>query len=245
LQCDRNRASRHAPWRKLCTSALRRIRRRISERIPALAGIDLSIEGRGGEAQRSVAQWGAPSIRYSAAGFEYRVDQGAFFQVNRWLVDALVNCVTANRSGALAWDLFAGVGLFARQLASTFDRVIAVESAPAATAALAHNLAGTTATAVTSDALAFLRRNVREPQPNLIVVDPPRAGLGPEICAAIAEIAPSAMVYVSCDPATLARDLRALIASGFAIEHLTLADLFPQTFHMETVVLLQNPSGRE
>src|SRR6185312_16725463 len=77
-----------------------------SERIPALAGIDLSIEGRGGEAQRSVAQWGAPSIRYSAAGFEYRVDQGAFFQVNRWLVDALVDCVTANRSGALAWDLF-------------------------------------------------------------------------------------------------------------------------------------------
>ena len=216
-----------------------------SERVPALAGIELSVEGRGGEAQRSVAQWGAPSIRYSAAGFEYRVDQGAFFQVNRWLVDALVNCVTANRSGALAWDLFAGVGLFARQLASTFDRVIAVESAPAATAALAHNLAGTTATAVTSDALAFLRRNVREPQPNLIVVDPPRAGLGPEICAAIAEIAPSAMVYVSCDPATLARDLRALIASGFAIEHLTLADLFPQTFHMETVVLLQNPSGRE
>src|SRR6185437_13607152 len=195
-----------------------------SERVPALAGIELSVEGRGGEAQRSVAQWGAPSIRYSAAGFEYRVDQGAFFQVNRWLVDALVNCVTANRSGALAWDLFAGVGLFARQLASTFDRVIAVESSPVATAALAHNLRGTTASAVKSDTLAFLRRNVHGSRPDLVVVDPPRTGLGTEASAALAEIAPPAMVYVSCDPATLARDLRALAAPGYAIESVTLVD---------------------
>ena len=216
-----------------------------SERIPALAGIELAVEGRGGEGQRSVAQWGAPSIQYSAAGFEYRVDQGAFFQVNRWLVDALVSCVAANRSGALAWDLFAGVGLFARQLASAFERVIAVESAPTATAALAHNLIGTTARAVKSDALAFLRRNVRGPHPDLIVVDPPRTGLGLEMCVALADIAPSAIVYVSCDPATLARDLRALVASGYAIETVTLADLFPQTFHMETVVLLQYASARE
>jgi 23S rRNA (uracil1939-C5)-methyltransferase len=215
-----------------------------AERIPALAGIELSVEGRGGD-QRVVAQWGAPSIRYSAAGFEYRVDHGAFFQVNRWLADALVGCVAANRSGALAWDLFAGVGLFARRLAPAFDRVIAVESAPTATAALAHNLGGTTASAVKSDTLTFLRRNVRGPRPDLIIVDPPRAGLGLEASAALAEIAPSAMVYVSCDPATLARDLRVLVASGFAIESVTLADLFPQTFHIETVVRLQRAFGRE
>jgi 23S rRNA (uracil1939-C5)-methyltransferase len=73
----------------------------------------------------------------------------------------------------------------------------------------------------------------------LIVVDPPRTGLGPEITALLAEIAAPALVYVSCDPATLARDLRALADSGYAIESIALADLFPQTFHLETVVQLR------
>ena len=215
-----------------------------AEQIPALAGIELSVEGHAGQPQRSVAQWGALSILYRAAGFDYRVDHGAFFQVNRRLVDALAGSVTAQRSGALAWDLFAGVGLFARRLASTFDRVIAVESAPAATAALAHNLSGTTARAVKSDTLAFLRRNIHGPVPDLIVADPPRIGLGAEISAELVKVAPPSMVYVSCDPATLARDLRVLIAHGYAIESIALADLFPQTFHLETVVHLQRASGR-
>jgi 23S rRNA (uracil1939-C5)-methyltransferase len=70
-------------------------------------------------------------------------------------------------------------------------------------------------------------------------VDPPRTGLGPEITTLLAEIAAPALVYVSCDPATLARDLRALIGSGYAIHSITLADLFPQTFHLETVVQLR------
>ena len=213
--------------------------RQFAERIPALTGAELALEARGAEPQRSVAQWGETSIAYRAAGFDYRVDHGAFFQVNRWLVDSLVDCVAADHAGALAWDLFGGVGLFARRLASTFDRVIAVESAPAASAALAHNLSGTNATPVKSESLAFLRRNASGPRPDLVVVDPPRTGLGPEVCALLTEIAPPAIVYVSCDPATLARDLRALLASGYKIQSITLADLFPQTFHLETVVLLQ------
>jgi 23S rRNA (uracil1939-C5)-methyltransferase len=213
--------------------------RAFADCIPALAGAELAIESRTGEPRRILAQWGTTSIAYSAAGFDYRVDHGAFFQVNRWLIDALVDCVTANQTAALAWDLFAGAGLFARRLASTFDRVIAVESAPAATAALVHNLSETNATAVKSETIAFLRRNMGSPRPDLVVIDPPRTGLGAEVCAALAEIASPAMAYVSCDPATLARDLRALIASGYAIQSITLADLFPQTFHLETVVHLQ------
>ena len=213
--------------------------RLFAERIPALAGAELALEGRGAEPQRTIARWGETSIAYRAAGFDYRVDHGAFFQVNRRLADALVDCVAANHAGGLAWDLFAGVGLFARRLTTGFDRVIAVESAPAAIAALAHNLRGTHAAAVRSESLAFLRRNARGPRPELVVVDPPRTGLGPEVCALLAEIAPPAIVYVSCDPATLARDLRALLASGYAIQTATLADLFPQTFHFETVVHLK------
>ncbi len=75
--------------------------------------------------------------------------------------------------------------------------------------------------------------------PDLIVVDPPRTGLGAESCALLAEIAAPTVACVSCDPATLARDLRALIGSGYQIQSITLADLFPQTLHLETVVQLR------
>jgi 23S rRNA (uracil1939-C5)-methyltransferase len=213
------------------------------KQVPALQGVEI-VEQRAGQPPRIVAQAGVTSLPYAAAGFEYRVDHGAFFQVNRWLVDSLVERVTTGRSGRLAWDLFAGVGLFARRLAATFDRVVAVESAPAATAALAHNLAGTSGIAETSATLDFLRRPRRAGRPNaivpdLVVVDPPRTGLGAEVTTLLAEIAAPVVTYVSCDPATLARDLRALIASGYVIDRLTLADLFPQTFHLETIVDLR------
>ncbi|MGB9409223.1 MAG: 23S rRNA (uracil(1939)-C(5))-methyltransferase RlmD [Terracidiphilus sp.] len=211
----------------------------LHERIPALTGAELVVEGRPGQQQSTVAQWGATSLAYHAADFDYRVDHGAFFQVSRWLVDALVERVTAGQQGALAWDLFAGVGLFARNLTRSFERVVAVESAPPATAALEHNLWGTTGAAVSAETLPFLRRNRTDESPDLIVVDPPRTGLGAETCALLGEIAAPAFAYVSCDPATLARDLRALIGSGYQIQSIALADLFPQTFHLETVVHLR------
>jgi 23S rRNA (uracil1939-C5)-methyltransferase len=215
----------------------------LAGRIPELKGVALLAEGAKGQAPHSIAQWGANSLLYRAAGMDYRVDQGAFFQVNRWLVDALVQRVTADVRGALAWDLFAGVGLFARQLAGRFARVIAVESASASIAALTHNLRGTSASALKAATLQFLRRERAGERPDLIVVDPPRTGLGPETTALLAEIAAPEIIYVSCDPATLARDLRSLVDSrngpGYVIDQITLADLFPQTFHLETVVRLR------
>ena len=120
--------------------------------------------------------------------------------------------------GEVAWDLFAGVGLFARKLAESFARVVAVESAPQATAALKGNLRGTAGSAVRASTLDFLRGGGKGERPDLVVVDPPRTGLGGEITALLAEVAAAQLVYVSCDPATLARDLRALIATGYAIE---------------------------
>jgi 23S rRNA (uracil1939-C5)-methyltransferase len=211
----------------------------LHERIPALRGTELVAEGRNGQPPRVLARWGAASLAYRAASFDYRVDNGAFFQVNRWLVDALAERVTAGYQGALAWDLFAGVGLFARRLMANFARVVAVESAPSAVAALEENLRGATGEAVKAETLAFLRRVSTREKPEFIVADPPRTGLGAETCALLARIAAPALVYVSCDPATLARDLRALIASGYQIQSITLADLFPQTFHLETVVHLR------
>jgi len=217
--------------------------RAFAGRIPELTGVEFLAEAGKSQPPRRVAQWGENSLVYRAAGVDYRVDQGAFFQVNRWLVDALVERVIGHARGALAWDLFSGVGLFARQLAQNFARVIAVESAPASIAALSQNLSGTSASSVKTATLDFLRRGGGGDRPELIVVDPPRTGLGAETTALLAEIAAPELVYVSCDPATLARDLRALVDSrsgpGYVIDQITLVDLFPQTFHLETVVRLR------
>ena len=213
----------------------------LQRRIPELVGAELILENGANQPPVTVAQWGEPALIYRVAGGEYRVDNGAFFQVNRWLVGSLVERVTAGYHGLLAWDLFAGVGLFARKLARNFGKVVAVEAVPAATEALAANLEGTTGVAVRSSTVEFLRENRQRERPDLIVVDPPRTGLGADIATLLVEIAPPALVYVSCDPATLARDLRALLAAGYAIESVTLADLFPQTFHLETVVRMRLP----
>lgn len=225
--------SNAAKWNlgELCMAA--------SKQIPALKGAEHIIEDRRSGKARMAARWGTGSLTYRAAGFDYRVDHGAFFQVNRHLVDALADEVTAGHRGALAWDLFAGVGLFARRLSTSFGRVIAVESAPAATGALAANLDGTPGKAVHADTLAFLRGQRGNDRPDFVVVDPPRAGLSAEAATLLAEIAPPAITYVSCDPATLARDLRVLTSTGYAIESLVLADLFPQTFHIEALVRLR------
>ncbi len=192
-----------------------------------------------GELARAIAQSGAASLSYRAGNSDYRVDHGAFFQVNRWLIDLLIERVVGNAGGNLAWDLFAGVGLFARQLSARFARVMAVESAPAAVNALAANLKGGTGESWPMPVLEFLRANVSGPKPDLIVMDPPRTGLGDEMVSLIGRIAAPALKYVSCDPATQARDLRGLLQGGYAIESITLVDLFPQTFHLESVVHLR------
>jgi 23S rRNA (uracil1939-C5)-methyltransferase len=210
----------------------------LAARIPQLTGAELGTEPRPGRPGRIFDRWGAPSLAYRVAGSPYRVGHGAFFQANRWLLDAFVERVIGDAQGTLAWDLFAGVGLFARQLASRFARVLAVESAPPAAASLAHNLAGTTAEAIRAATLDFLRRACTQ-RPDFIVVDPPRTGLDADTTALLAQIAAPALAYVSCDPATLARDLRPLLASGYSIEEMALADLFPQTFHIETIVRLR------
>lgn len=209
------------------------------ERIPALVGAELVEEGGMGNAPRVLARSGESSLTYRACGFDFRADHGAFFQVNRWLIDDLCKWVVADRRGRLAWDLFAGVGLFANSLAKNFERVVAVESAPMASAALKRNLKNTSGEGVLAETATFLRNPGETPRPDLIVVDPPRAGLGTETTSLLAEAAAPEIVYVSCDPATLSRDLRVLLSSGYELHSVMLADLFPQTFHLESVVELR------
>ncbi len=214
----------------------------LQARIPELAGAGAELSP---DAERRVRRrweglaWGAPGLSYEAAGRRYWVARGAFFQVNRFLVDTLVNLVCGQQSGALAWDLFAGVGLFTRGLAERFAHVVAVEGAPEAAAALrAASRAGKDFEAVHAATLDFLRaREHQRERPDLLVLDPPRAGLGPDAAEVLARMGLPRMVYVSCDPVTLARDL-AILERAYRIHALDLIDLFPQTFHLETVVHL-------
>jgi 23S rRNA (uracil1939-C5)-methyltransferase len=206
---------------------------------PQVTGLRLQ-HADGGLSPQVLAATGESMLKYTAADFPYRVDHGAFFQINRWLIDDFTRLITGGHSGSLAWDLFAGVGLFARQLTGSFDEVVAVESSLASFPALQSNLEGTNGQAFGLTTLDFLRRNrrEREPRPDLIVLDPPRGGLGEDTTSLLNAIHAPTMVYVSCDPATLARDLHALTDERYKIDSITQVDMFPQTFHMETVVRL-------
>jgi 23S rRNA (uracil1939-C5)-methyltransferase len=163
----------------------------------------------------------------------FQVSRNSFFQVNRFLIDQLVDCAIANAKGDWAVDLYAGVGLFSVKLAERFGKVTAVESSSSSSRDLAHNFTQAGVTANVEDYLAGLNET-----PDFILADPPRAGLGKAAVRDLARIRAPRLTIVSCDPATLARDLQGLIAGGYRIEKLTLVDLFPQTFHLETVVEL-------
>jgi 23S rRNA (uracil1939-C5)-methyltransferase len=181
--------------------------------------------------------WGAEGLNYHAASEDYWVGRGGFFQVNRFLIDELVRMVTAERQGAVAWDLFAGVGLFSRALARTFQHVVAVE---AAATDLDKSFKGPGRRAVEATTVEFLRSAVlQRERPEVIVMDPPRAGVGVEVCTLLARISAPEIVYVSCDPVTLAQDLKSLVAAGYNLVELRMVDMFPQTFHLETVAVLR------
>jgi 23S rRNA (uracil1939-C5)-methyltransferase len=204
-----------------------------------------AFDPRTGPTGRIIAEAGAPGLNYRVLDETYWVTRGGFFQTNRFLLETLVELVCNDddhpRTGTLAWDLFAGVGLFSRVLARSFSEITAVEANPTAVADLRSALTktGSASTVHESTTLDFLRRAVLDrDRPDLIVLDPPRAGVGLEACELLNRIAAPSIVYVSCDPTTLARDL-SVFQPFYNIRALHLVDLFPQTFHLETVAILQ------
>jgi len=222
------------------TRALEECWTRLCKRLPALKGGAVFASEKGRRADRIVAQVGTNSLQYGCGARQYQVSAGAFFQVNRFLIERLVNLVTDGESGTTAWDLYAGVALFSLPLTSSFANVVAVESAGSSVRDLHRNLRGTGHRVVQADTADFLRRAVErgESAPDLVVVDPPRAGLGQQATAALGKLRPRKITYVSCDPATLSRDLAALLESGYRLRKMHLVDLFPQTFHLESVTHL-------
>jgi 23S rRNA (uracil1939-C5)-methyltransferase len=180
---------------------------------------------------------GPGAFRYLTKAAPLRVSGGSFFQVNRFLVDELVGIVAGERSGEVALDLYAGVGLFTAALAPSFHHIIAVESSHGSAGDLKYNLPRN-AKASRSTVEEFLAAKAEKLRPDLVVVDPPRAGLGERVARSLAKMGARRLIYVSCDPATLARDLVTLTTGGYRVERVHLVDLFPQTYHIETVVEL-------
>ena len=190
-------------------------------------------------------------LAHEAGGYKYRVGHLSFFQVNRFLIEDLLRTVTANAHGALALDLYSGVGFFTLPLAKKFQKVVSVDANLAATRDLYANaeIAGVTIVSHNEHAEEFLKKT--EEKPDFVVLDPPRAGLGAEAAEKLAELGAKEIVYLSCDPSTLARDLAVLTGSSrkpkeitgpsirYEITEMHLFDLFPQTFHIETLVRLR------
>ena len=206
--------------------------------VPQAAGAAVFMQERGRQQAKLAAQAGEPFLKYVAARRDYRVSTGSFFQVNRFLLDPLVKLVAEGHKGRLAWDLYAGVGLFSAVLAESFDRVVAVEAAPSAVRDLRRNLQGKEHRVIAASTMEFLRQASGGAAPEFIVVDPPRAGLGKEVAGLLAGSGAAHITYVSCDPATLSRDLKWLLDSGYHLKAMRMVDLFPQTFHLESVAEL-------
>lgn len=202
-------------------------------RLPGLVSVAI-------ECGREPRVFGKPALEYRVGEFRYRISPGAFFQASRFLLDELVAAVTAEESGSLALDLFAGVGLLTLPLARRFTQVVGVEAHPRAAADLAANAAAhglNNVRAVAETGFDFSRR-FAGPEPDLVVLDPPRAGVGPGTLKFLAACRPRRISYVSCHPPTLARDLGYLLAQGYRLNSIELFDFFPQTFHIESLARL-------
>lgn len=172
----------------------------------------------------------------------YYFSARAFFQVNQTLAEPLIAKATGDMHGEVAIDLYSGAGLFTLPLSRRFQRVISVEANPTAASFARRNLqrAGlSNGKVVTARVDEWLRHNSSlSGSVDLLVLDPPRSGVEDRVVAGILAVRPRRISYVSCDPATLARDLKKLFAGGYLLDSVAAFDMFPQTHHVETVVVL-------
>ena len=190
-------------------------------------------------------------LTQQAGGYKFRVGHLSFFQVNRFLIEDLLKTVVAGAKGDLALDLYAGVGFFTLPLAKQFQRIVSVDANFSATRNLRENAeqAGVAVVSRNAHAQEFLEKTSE--RPDFVVLDPPRSGLGQAAAQKLADLGPHEIVYLSCDPATLARDLAIFLqtprrpselpkpAHAYEIAAVDFFDLFPQTFHIETLVRLR------
>ena len=185
------------------------------------------------------AEFETRELEVTIRGERYRYNAESFFQINPGLLEPLIEFALHDVAGEVAIDLYCGVGLFTLPLARRFKGVFAVEGNLIAARFADRNLdrAGLENVRVVNSGVAEWFKGRTFPA-DFLLLDPPRAGAESAVIKGILDFAPARVTYVSCDPATLARDLKKLIAGGYAIESVRAFDLFPQTHHVETVVRL-------
>lgn len=208
------------------------------------------VEGLGGaswsDARGRMRQaWGEPFVVDTLAvpggtvpTVDVRHHVRAFFQGNRYLLQALVDDVVGRVSAPVVADLYAGVGLFSLVLAAQGRAVEAVEGDDWAAGDLQANGGPTSRVHVHHRAVETYVQRTRLDAFGAVVVDPPRTGLAPEVTTALVGARVPRVIYVSCDPATLARDVRLFVDGGYAVHDVRAFDLFPRTAHVETVLTL-------
>src|SRR5690349_5975547 len=183
----------------------------------------------------------ARDVKRTIRGETYRLNAESFFQTNIDLLPQLIDAALGDARGYSAIELYCGVGLFTVPLARRFTRVIAIEDDADATQFAQENLANADLqnTEVVNADVGSLDENADALEAvDFLLLDPPRTGAESRVISGIIKMKPRRISYVSCDPATLARDLKKLIAGGYSIQSLRAFDMFPQTHHVETVVHL-------
>jgi 23S rRNA (uracil1939-C5)-methyltransferase len=190
--------------------------------------------------EESVPLIGTGAVHYEIGGKQFRVTAGSFFQVNLSQAETLTRLVLsylADSATGRILDLYSGVGLFTAFLAEQATEVVAVEFSPTACDDAAHNLAGLNNVQLLTGTVEAHLAKLTGPF-SAAVIDPPRTGMEAEALDALAALGPSRIIYVSCDPATLARDCKRLTSKGYRLVETQPVDMFPQTYHIESVSLL-------
>jgi 23S rRNA (uracil1939-C5)-methyltransferase len=207
---------------------------------PGLKHLDVVAGENGVSFAPAFAEFETLPLSLTVRGEVYHYNAEAFFQINPSLLGPLIEFALAGASGESALDLYSGVGLFTLPLARHFNHVLGVEANPMATRFARRNVQDarlSNARVITATVSDWFRSGAAAAA-DFVLLDPPRAGAETAVIRGILDLRPSAISYVSCDPATLARDLKKLLAGGYRIEALLGFDLFPQTHHVETVVRL-------
>ena len=181
-------------------------------------------------------------ISFQTKANRYFYNASSFFQGNPFLIESLIETAVKDATGKTALDLYCGVGLFTLPLAEKFSKVIGIEGNEQAVDFARKNIEYTRiehAQIFRENVSDWLSENAKDLQEiDFVLLDPPRSGTEKEMIENLLKIKPKEISYVSCEPATLARDLR-ILSESYSIESITALDLFPQTHHVETVVRLK------